>query len=252
MADAAGGDDPQAGAAPAGDGPAGDEAAGDAGRGRLVIPSRSFRIGTAVVGAVLFAWGWVVARSLTPADWEIDVVRELVDADAAATVLEPVMQAGSLAAPLVVAVVAGAVSRRIRPAIDILLAGVAAWWFAQVAKDLVGRGRPSFYLPELLVREETASSLGFPSGHASVAFAVATALAVGLPARWRPVPLVVAVLVGVGRIVHGVHFPIDVVGGAGLGILCGLGIGLLLDALGVEWSSAPGTGVAGDHVADVP
>lgn len=221
------GDDPHAGDAPA----------GDAGGGRPVIPSRSFRLGLGVAGATLFAWGWVVARSLTPADWEIDVVRSWVDADAVASALGPVMQAGSLVAPLVIAVVAGLVTRRIRPAIDILLAGVAAWWFSQVAKDVVGRGRPSFYLPDLLVREETESSLGFPSGHASVAFAVATALAVGLPARWRPVPLVIAVLVGVARIVHGVHFPIDVIGGAGLGILCGLGIGLVLDALGVEWTA---------------
>jgi len=230
--------------------PGGRDESSDAGRAQGAIPSPSFRIGAAIVGVVLFGWGWMVARSLTPADWEIDLVRSWVDADSVASALRPVMQAGGLAAPLVVALGAGVATRRIRPAIDILLAGVVAWWFAQVAKYMVGRGRPGFYLPDLLVREETTSSLGFPSGHTSVAFAVATALAVGLPARWRPVPLVVAVLVGAGRIVHGVHFPIDVVGGAGLGILCGIGIGLLLDALGVEWSSGPDTEVGGDHLPD--
>ncbi len=44
-----------------------------------------------------------------------------------------------------------------------------------------------------------------------------------LPRRWRPLPAIVALLVGVARIVHGVHLPADVVGGWSFGVLIGLG-----------------------------
>jgi membrane-associated phospholipid phosphatase len=44
-----------------------------------------------------------------------------------------------------------------------------------------------------------------------------------LPRRWRPLPAIVAFLVGVARIVHGVHLPADVVGGWSFGVLVGLG-----------------------------
>jgi membrane-associated phospholipid phosphatase len=52
-----------------------------------------------------------------------------------------------------------------------------------------------------------------------------------LPARWRPVAVVLAALVGIGRIVHGVHLPADVTGGWALGTLLGLGAVLLVDRL---------------------
>jgi membrane-associated phospholipid phosphatase len=48
-------------------------------------------------------------------------------------------------------------------------------------------------------------------------------LIVVLPSRWRPVPVVVAALVGIARIVHGVHLPADVVGGWAFGTLVSLG-----------------------------
>jgi membrane-associated phospholipid phosphatase len=45
---------------------------------------------------------------------------------------------------------------------------------------------------------------------------------VALPRRWRPVAAVIAALVGIGRIVHGVHLTADVVGGWSFGVLLGL------------------------------
>jgi membrane-associated phospholipid phosphatase len=46
--------------------------------------------------------------------------------------------------------------------------------------------------------------------------------AVALPRRWRPLAAIVAGLVGVARIVHGVHLPADVVGGWSFGVLISL------------------------------
>jgi membrane-associated phospholipid phosphatase len=45
-----------------------------------------------------------------------------------------------------------------------------------------------------------------------------------VPARWRPPMAVVAFLVGIARIVHGVHLPADLVGGWSLGVLISLGV----------------------------
>jgi undecaprenyl-diphosphatase len=62
---------------------------------------------------------------------------------------------------------------------------------------------------------------GYPSGHTTVAFAVATLVAGSLRGRWRVVPYVLATLVGIGRLYFGAHLPLDVVGGALLGVAVG-------------------------------
>ena len=59
-----------------------------------------------------------------------------------------------------------------------------------------------------------------PSGHATVAFAYATA-AVLLTRVAAPL-IVVAFFVGLARVVLGVHYPSDVAAGAVVGILVGL------------------------------
>ena len=59
------------------------------------------------------------------------------------------------------------------------------------------------------------------SGHTTVAFACAAVLAPYLTRRWRVVGYALATAVALGRIVVGAHFPLDVVGGASLGLLLG-------------------------------
>ncbi len=58
----------------------------------------------------------------------------------------------------------------------------------------------------------------FPSGHATVAFALAFATALALPA-WAIPMLALALLVGVGRVFVGVHYPLDVFGGGLLALV---------------------------------
>ena len=90
----------------------------------------------------------------------------------------------------------------------------------KVVKRLVDRGRPASLLSDVRLREH-ASGLGYVSGHTAVAFALAAVLAPSMPRRWRLFAVVLAVLVGVARIYAGAHLPLDVVGGAGVGLLCG-------------------------------
>lgn len=66
--------------------------------------------------------------------------------------------------------------------------------------------------------------VSFPSGHTLTAFALSTLLIAGLRLRGWRLGLVVlfAALVGWSRMAVGVHWPLDVLGGAVLGVLCGV------------------------------
>ncbi len=132
----------------------------------------------------------------------------------------PIMQFGSLGAVALGALVAVGVKRSWWPGVAVLVAGVAAWGGAKVVKALADRGRPQEYFPDGNFRPEW-HGRGFISGHAAVAFALATALALYLPRRWRVVLVILALATAILRIYTGAHFPLDVTGGAGLGLMAG-------------------------------
>lgn len=58
----------------------------------------------------------------------------------------------------------------------------------------------------------------FPSGHAQAAFGVATALLFVYRRRWMWSLYIVAAAIGLSRIYIGVHYPLDVLGGAAIGV----------------------------------
>jgi undecaprenyl-diphosphatase len=62
----------------------------------------------------------------------------------------------------------------------------------------------------------------FPSGHSQAAFGAATAVSYYYRGWIIPAVFAGAILVGISRIYLGVHFPLDVVGGAVVGITCSL------------------------------
>ena len=67
----------------------------------------------------------------------------------------------------------------------------------------------------------TEYSTSFPSGHTSLAFAIATILFLKNK-KAGAIALITALFIGIGRILMGVHWPFDVLGGIGVGILCAL------------------------------
>jgi membrane-associated phospholipid phosphatase len=81
--------------------------------------------------------------------------------------------------------------------------------------------------PEPLVRLPHTPS--FPSGHATVSFAAATTLAYAVP-RYRMAFYALAALIACSRVWVGVHFPLDVLAGAVLGIGIATALRLLLGA----------------------
>ena len=70
-------------------------------------------------------------------------------------------------------------------------------------------------------RDVPLEGLSFVSGHAIIAWAVATLLWPYLPGRWRWLPFGLAVANAVARVYLGAHNPLDVIGGAGIGVALG-------------------------------
>ena len=118
----------------------------------------------------------------------------------------------------------------------ILMAGIFAGAIAAVAssalKGIFNLPRPAGILTEGSFYRigEALLHRAFPSGHTLTAFAIASAFYFSAPRDKRaPVLLlfVIAALVGLSRNAVGAHWLTDVLGGAGLGIWCGM-IGALL------------------------
>lgn len=101
--------------------------------------------------------------------------------------------------------------------IRLLMSGLLAYLLSGVAKDLVGRGRPSELLNDIIHRDLMIRGPGFPSGHVALATAVALTIGRHLPRRHRWIVPAIIIAVGLSRIYLGVHAPLDVVGGLAIG-----------------------------------
>jgi undecaprenyl-diphosphatase len=102
--------------------------------------------------------------------------------------------------------------------VPLLAADVAAGVISYALRQAIGRERPPLVYPEPKPLVSVPNSGAFPSGHTSAAFACATVLAWASP-RLRIPLFVLAAAIGWSRIYVGVHWPLDVLGGAVLGVL---------------------------------
>lgn len=141
--------------------------------------------------------------------------------------LQVVMQAGSFAAVPIVMLVALLLGRPLLLR-NLMVSGVLAWFLNKVVKVLVDRGRPEEILESVIIRGSTQEGLGFPSGHVTIAAALATVASPYLGKWSRSALWLLVLLVGLGRMYVGAHFPIDVVGGIALGIIIGAAVNLLM------------------------
>jgi undecaprenyl-diphosphatase len=112
-----------------------------------------------------------------------------------------------------------------------LVAIAVADWCAAGLKALVDRERPSmvYARPEPLV--PAAHDASFPSGHAATSFAAATILAFAMP-RLAPLVFLLAAAVAFSRVYVGVHYPLDIIAGAALGVFVALTLRWLFRARG--------------------
>ncbi|HKF83357.1 MAG TPA: phosphatase PAP2 family protein [Solirubrobacterales bacterium] len=93
---------------------------------------------------------------------------------------------------------------------------------AKLISELVDRARPFVAEPhQVHLFTAHAADPGFPSDHATAAFAIAVAILLRKRA-WGWVALGFATVLAVGRVGLGVHYPSDVIGGAALGAAAAL------------------------------
>jgi len=186
------------------------------------------------LGAVLFAAAAVVLKA-GATGWDVSLFRILNEVPpAVASVLTPLSHLFRPAGIVIVVVlIAGFVvawTRSVLPVAAGAVAAAVAWALANLAKAIADRPRPYQVVADAVLRQQPAHGTSFPSSHTAVTVAVVIALLPFLPRVLAGAAIGYAVLVGWSRVYLGVHYPLDVLAGAGIGMAVG---GAVLLALGV-------------------
>ena len=153
----------------------------------------------------------------------------------AASVLTPLSHlfgpAGIIVVVLLTVVYVVARNRSVLPVAAAAVAAGAAWALANVAKVIADRPRPYEVIADAVLRQQPAHGTSFPSSHTAVTLAVVIALVPFLARPLAAAGIAYAGLVGWSRVYLGVHYPLDVLAGAGIGMAVGGVIWLALQAL---------------------
>jgi undecaprenyl-diphosphatase len=169
-------------------------------------------------GIALFEGSRILARRGPITPTEERVFRAANEAPEAIRVpTRAVMQAGTFGTVPAVGALAFLAGHR-RLALGLVAGGTAAWVLAKQAKPLGGRPRPEGVLDGVRTRERIEGDLGWVSGHAAVSTTLALVACPWVPAWARPLLGGAAATTGFGRMYVGAHLPLDLVGGAGLGM----------------------------------
>jgi membrane-associated phospholipid phosphatase len=203
------------------------------------------------LGAVLFGTSAVLLKA-GATGWDVSLFRILNEVPpAVASVLTPFVHlflpAGIVIAVVLIAGFVVAWNRSVLPVVAGAVAAGIAWVLANVAKVIADRPRPYQVVADAVLRQSPAHGTSFPSSHTAVTVAVVIALVPFLPRALAWVAIAYAVLVGWSRVYLGVHYPLDVLAGAGIGMAVGgavlLALGILLHRAGQQAQSraaAPG------------
>jgi undecaprenyl-diphosphatase len=118
---------------------------------------------------------------------------------------------------LLIAVLAAVYWRRPAIFLYVALADLVAGVSGALLRQAIGRERPPLRFPEPHPLVHVPGNPSFPSGHAATSFACAATLAWLTPLS--PIALyALATLIAFSRVYVGVHYPLDVIGGAALGL----------------------------------
>lgn len=180
-----------------------------------VLADPRVRLGVGVA-ALLATAGAVHRNRVGP--WEAEAFRAVNGLpDSVYLPAWAVMQLGTLgAAPAAAAVAWLAGDDEL--AVRFLAGGTATWALSKLVKQMVRRPRPVTLLPGTRRRGRDAAGLGYLSGHAGVAVALGAAALPRLGPAGRALALTAIPAVGSTRVYVGAHLPLDIAGGAALGL----------------------------------
>ncbi len=196
---------------------------------RWVAPSPRAAVAVAALGGAVVLLAALGSRPTT-SGWQEAVVRWVNDPPlllaAVLVVSNPLLRPVPLTvvSVLVVGWVLGTAADR-ASRLELARAGVLAFvvveLLAQTIKALLQQPRPAQVLSGLDPHGYPGDPLGsaFPSAHTAVAVAVLVSMWPGL-GRWQRIAgVALAVLVAANRVYVGAHWPMDVLAGAGLGLV---------------------------------
>lgn len=86
-----------------------------------------------------------------------------------------------------------------------------------ILKNMIRRQRPCHALADGVARFEPADKFSLPSGHTAAAFVMASSIYLLYPQLFYMAALW-AIAIGLSRVILGVHYPLDIVAGAALGV----------------------------------
>lgn len=128
-----------------------------------------------------------------------------------------VMQGGNVAAVPVAGALAWCAGRP-RLAARLVIAGFSTWTLAKLIKRLYRRPRPAGLVADVVFRGPAATGQGYVSGHTGVAVGIGVAVLPEFGRAGRVATALAVPAVGLCRMYVGAHLPLDVLGGAALGL----------------------------------
>ena len=183
-------------------------------------PRAAYVAGTCLILLVITS---ALAASGQPSAAETAIFHWLNNAPAwLASVMRIITEAGSLPHSVLLWLLAAYLLAGRRATAELLVAGCGAAVAGQLAKIAVSRGRPEDFLQQLHLYAGHSDGFGFPSGHATFAAACATVLFLNTTTPYRIALVALGLIVGISRVYLGAHWPLDILGGWALGVICGI------------------------------
>jgi membrane-associated phospholipid phosphatase len=180
-----------------------------------------------VAGAALLVTSALLARDGTYR-WEVAVFQAINGLPGAIRPFVWVLNQYGTAITIPLTTAAALLFRKWLMAASFAISGATVYLLAKVIKEYVHRGRPGALLEEVVEREPfSRGSLGYPSGHAAVAWAITIVVLAYLGRPWRITAIVLAMVVPLARMYVGAHLPLDLLGGAALGVTAASAVNLL-------------------------
>jgi membrane-associated phospholipid phosphatase len=193
-----------------------------------VVRGRRLDIALMVVGATVLVGSALLAERGVYG-WEVAIFQAVNGLPGSLRPLLWVLNQYGTAVTIPVATVVALAFRRWVLAAALAMSGVTVYLLAKVIKGYVGRGRPSALVESVVEREPfSPESLGYPSGHAAVAWAITIIVLAFMGRPWRRVAIVLAIVVPVVRMYVAAHLPLDLIGGAALGVFVASAVSLVL------------------------